>query len=86
MVHSCDKALPCSQHITILLWILGLLVTVLSSTVYGVIDNRNKSVDEHKVMIQYRQEGDILLRAEQTKSYSEIIQRLARIEEKVSKL
>jgi hypothetical protein len=81
----CDK-LPCGQHITILLWILGLFATILSGTIYGAIDNRSKAIDEHKAMIQARQDNDNILRAEQSKYYVEIIQRLARIEERVSKL
>ena len=86
MVHLCDKQLPCNQHITVLLWILGLLVTVLSGSVYATIDSRNRAVEEHKMMISIRASEDNILRAEQNKIYAEVIQRLARIEEKVSKL
>jgi hypothetical protein len=60
-------------------------VTILSGSVYATIDNRNKAVDEHKYMIQERQLQDNILRAEQNKIYAEVIQRLARIEEKISK-
>jgi len=92
MSHVCDKELPCGQHITIALWILGLLVTILSGVVYGTIDNRNKAVDEHKTMIQIRQEADNLLRLEANKNYTDILKNIgdikisiARIEEKISK-
>ena len=83
--HQCDKELPCNQHITLFLWILALLVTILSSSVYATIDNRNKAVDEHKMMIEARQSSDNLLRAEANKNYAEIIQRLSRIEAIITK-
>jgi cytochrome c-type biogenesis protein CcmH/NrfF len=85
MEHKCERELPCGQHITIALWIMGLLVTVLSGVVYGTIDNRNKAVDEHKLMIQIRQGEDNVLRAEANKNYAEIIQRLSRIEAIITK-
>ena len=85
MTHQCDKELPCGQHITVFLWIIGLLLTVLSGIVYGTIDNRNKAVDEHKNMIQMRQSEDNVLRAEANKNYAEIIQRLSRIEAIITK-
>lgn len=84
MAHNCDKELPCGQHITILTCIIGLFSTILGGAVYGTIDNRNKAVDEHKGMIQGRQDADNLLRAEGNRAYAEIIQRLARIEQKIS--
>ena len=84
--HVCDKELPCSNHFTIFVWALGIIATVLSSAVWGLVDNRNRSVDEHKVMIFERSRQDDLLRAEQTKAYTEVIQRLSRIETIVSKL
>jgi hypothetical protein len=83
--HVCDKELPCSNHFTIFLWVVGLLISILTAEVYATIDNRNRAVDEHKVMIQERTYQDSLLRTEISKNYSEIIQRLARIEEKISK-
>ena len=83
--HVCDKELPCSNHFTIFLWVVGLLISILTAEVYATIDNRNRAVDEHKAMIQERTYQDSLLRTEISKNYSEIIQRLARIEEKISK-
>ena len=81
--HVCDKELPCQQHITLFVWALGIMATILSGAVYGMIDNRNRAIDEHKVMIFERTRQDDQLRAEQTKAYVEIIQRLSRIEAKL---
>lgn len=85
MTAECKSDRPCGQHITITLWILGLLVTILSGSVYGTIDNRNKAVDEHRLMIHAMSEEDNLLRAEANTKYAEIIQRLSRIEQKISR-
>jgi hypothetical protein len=84
MNHVCDKQLPCGQHITVFIWILGLMCAAITSSVYATVDNRNKAVEEHKYMIEVRSKDDTLLRAEMSKNYAEIIQRLARIEGKVS--
>ena len=85
MTHVCDKELPCSSHITIFIWALGIIAAILSGTVYGMVDNRNRSVDEHKLMITDRNNQDSILRTEISKNYAEIIQRLSRIEEKISR-
>jgi hypothetical protein len=66
--------LPCAQHVTIFIWAFGIVLTILSSTVYAVIDNRNRAVDEYRQI----SEGT-------NKMYLEIVQRLSRIEQKISK-
>jgi hypothetical protein len=83
--HACDKELPCGQHITVILWIFGLLLTVLSGVVYGTIDNRNKAVEEHKTMIQQRMESDNRIWDQVNENQIEIVQRLASIEAKITK-
>ena len=81
--HLCDKELPCSTHFTIFIWAFGIIATVLSGMVYAIIDNRNRAVDEHKLMITAGTAGDESVRVELDKDYAEIIQRLARIESKL---
>ena len=85
MAHLCDKELPCNNHFTIFVWVVGFFVAILTAECYATIDNRNRAVDEHRSMIYERTSQDGILRIEMSKNYAEIIQRLARIEEKISK-
>jgi hypothetical protein len=90
----CDKDCPtlqCNQHITVIIWVAGIMVTIMTGLVYGMIDNRNRGIDEVKTvqanlsaaeLLAAKQHDEMMARTmkEMNDGFSEIRQRLSRIE------
>jgi cell division protein FtsL len=83
-------SLPCNQHVTIFLWICGLLVTSITVLTNNVIANDRRALFEEKQLytqIQgYKDENSLehaRMISEASSLSREVLQRLARIETKI---
>lgn len=86
--HKCD--LPCSQHITIFLWICGLFVTIFTVLTTNVIANDRRAMREEKELYStisnlkdQKENEHARIIAETAALSKEVLQRLARIEAKI---
>jgi hypothetical protein len=91
VMHTCVKDMPCSQHITILLWILGVMITILSVMASSIISNENRAraadnMIQEKLAVHeaWGRDSHAEIYKIVNGHYQEIIQRLTTIETKVS--
>ena len=91
---SCNDKLPCGQHITIIVWVAGVIITAMTTLAYGVIDNRNRTIDEERALSKNLSDAQVVAAHQHDEMMqrtmvhidivkSDIIQRLSRIEAKM---